>query len=132
MKGRNFTATILVDQSPEMVFNAVNNVRGWWSENIEGPTDRLGAEFIYNYKDVHISKMKIIAFVPGKKVEWLVVENHFNFTRDKSEWSGNRIVFEITDNGTQNKFNSPRRAWFPNTNVIWCARMHGQVTCRAV
>ena len=97
MKNQDFTTTILVDQSPKEVFNAINNVRGWWSENIEGNTDRLNAEFLYHYKDVHICKMMIVEFVPNKKVVWYVLNNHFNFTTDKSEWIDTRIVFEISD-----------------------------------
>ena len=42
-----------VDQTPEEVFNAINNPRGWWSEEIEGSTDKLNDEFNYHYKDVH-------------------------------------------------------------------------------
>ncbi|HEV2499950.1 MAG TPA: hypothetical protein VGY31_10260 [Terriglobia bacterium] len=44
MNNQDFTTTILVDQTPKEAFNAINNVRGWWSENIEGSTGKLGAE----------------------------------------------------------------------------------------
>lgn len=106
MKNKNFTTTILVDQSPQEVFNAINNVRAWWSENIEGHTDNLNDEFIYQYKDVHVCKMKIIESITAKKVVWLVLENQFNFTADKNEWKGNQVVFEISekDGKTQLEF----------------------------
>jgi len=97
MKSNSFTTSFSVKQSPMQVFNAINNVRGWWSESVEGTTDELNAEFLYYYKDVHISKMQITELVPGKKVVWLVLQNHFNFTKDNTEWNGNRIIFEITE-----------------------------------
>lgn len=102
----DFTTTISVDQTPEEVFNAVNNVRGWWSEEVEGSTDKLNAIFNYHYEDVHRTKMKIIEFVPGKKVVWLVMENYFKFTKDKTEWTNTKISFEITqqDKRTQLRF----------------------------
>lgn len=96
MTTSDYTTAILVDQTPEEVFKAINNVRGWWSESVEGNTDQLDEEFLYYYKDVHISKMKIVELVPYKRIVWLVLENHFNFIRDKTEWNGNKIVFEIS------------------------------------
>lgn len=47
---KNFTTTFLVNNTPEEVFNAINNVRGWWSENIDGSTDKPGAEFLYQQR----------------------------------------------------------------------------------
>ena len=106
MKDQNFTTTLLVDQSPEEVFNAITNVRGWWSEDVEGGTNKLNDEFLYYYKDVHISKMRIVELAPGKKVVWSVLENYFSFTSDKSEWTGTKVIFEISrkDNKTQLRF----------------------------
>jgi hypothetical protein len=99
----NYTTTILVDNSAEQIFNAINNVRGWWSEEIEGNTNKLNEVWEYHYQDVHRCKMKIIELVPNKKVVWQVLENHFSFTKDKKEWKDNTIVFDISekDNKTQ-------------------------------
>ncbi len=106
MDNQDFTSTILVDQSPKEVFNAINNVRGWWSEEIEGSTDKLNDEFTYHFLDVHRCKMRIIESIPAKKVEWLVLDNYFSFTKDKSEWIGTKIIFEINkqDHKTQLRF----------------------------
>jgi len=97
MKKQNFTTTLTVDQTPQEAFAAINNVRGWWSGEIEGDTDKLGAEFTYRYKDVHRSKQKITEFIPGKKVVWHVLESYLSFVEDKSEWNDTDIIFDISE-----------------------------------
>lgn len=101
MKNQNFTTTLLVDQTPEEVFNAITNPRGWWSGQIEGDTDKLGAEFTYCVPDVHYSKQKITEFIPGKKVVWHVMDNHMSFISDKNEWTDTKVIFEISKKGNK-------------------------------
>ncbi len=106
MKSHDYTATILVDQTAEKAFAAIKNVRGWWSEDIEGSTDKVGDVFSYHYEDAHRCKMRLVELVSNRKVTWLVTENHFNFTKDPNEWKGTRVVFEISrrDGKTQVRF----------------------------
>src|SRR5574341_1004124 len=106
MNNQNFTTTFTVDQTPEEVFDAINNVRGWWSEDIEGNTDQLGAEFKFHSGDVHRSTHTITEFVPGEKVVWHTTDSQINFVKDKAEWTGTDIVFEITkkDDKTELRF----------------------------
>ena len=73
MKHQNFTTTFSVHQTPQEAFAAINNVRGWWSGQIEGETHKPGAEF------------------------WHVVDSHLSFLKDKSEWNGSDIIFEISE-----------------------------------
>jgi hypothetical protein len=101
MANPNFATSLAVDQSPAEVFAAINNVRGWWSEEIDGSTDKLGAEFTYRYKDAHHCRMQITEFVPAQKVVWHVLDNYFSFTENKSEWKGTKVVFEISRQGDQ-------------------------------
>jgi hypothetical protein len=97
MNTQDFTTTILVDQTPEEVFNAINNVRGWWSGEVEGATDKPGEVFTYTVPGIHFSKQKITALIPGKKIVWKVVDATLSFVKDKSEWKGTTIVFDIAE-----------------------------------
>lgn len=99
MKTSDYTTTFLVDQTPTAVFNAINNVPGWWSGQVEGDTDKLGAEFTYEVPGAHRSKQKITAFSPGEKIVWRIVDAYLDFANNKSEWTDTEIVFEISAKG---------------------------------
>ena len=99
MSAKDYNTSFTVDQSPEEVFDAINNVRGWWSGEIDGPTDKRGAEFTYRYQDLHRSTQKITELVRGKRVVWHVLDAKLNFVKDKDEWNGTDIVFEIARKG---------------------------------
>lgn len=96
MSTQSFTTKIIVDQSPEEVFKAVQNVRGWWSEEIEGKTQELNDQFDYHYEDIHRCKIKLVEVIKNEKIVWLIEQNYFKFTEDKTEWTGTKPTFEIT------------------------------------
>lgn len=101
MSAQSYTASFLVDRTPREAFDAINNVRGWWGEDVEGSNDNVGDEFTYRVRDIHYSRLKVTERIPDERVAWLVLENHMNFVTDQTEWVGTTISFEVLPKGDQ-------------------------------
>jgi hypothetical protein len=114
MSNQSYTATISVNQSSKEAFEAIRNVRGWWSEEIEGSTAKVGDEFKYHYRDAHTCTMKLVELVPDQRVVWLVTDNYFNFTEDKTEWKGTKVVFDIAKMGEKTEIHFTHEGLVPD------------------
>ena len=101
MTTKDFTLTLVTDKSPQQVFQAVTNVRGWWSgyyaEQITGSAEKLNDEFTFTAGDgAHYSIQKLVEVVPNKKIVWLVTQSKLTFLEKVDEWTGSKIIFEIS------------------------------------
>ncbi|MCW2264046.1 MULTISPECIES: SRPBCC domain-containing protein [Sphingobacterium] len=103
MENNNYTSTFKVDKDASTTFKAIKNFRGWWSEEIEGNTEKLGKTFLYHYKDIHLCKLKLVEEIPNVKLVYLVTDNEFNFIKDKTEWVNTKLIFDISNDDEQTK-----------------------------
>jgi len=102
------TATMTVDQTPEQVFEAITNVRGWWSENLIGDTAARHDEFVFTddskyagetaqaRKGIRFARFQLTEVVPGQRMVWHVVDSDLTFIDDRDEWTDTTIIFDIT------------------------------------
>lgn len=103
MENQDFTSTILVNKTPTETFRTIQNFKAWWSEDIEGETDKPGETFFYHYKDIHLCKIKFIEAIQDRKLVYQVLANEFSFIEDKTEWVNSRMVFDISKEDGQTK-----------------------------
>jgi hypothetical protein len=101
MKNRDLTLTLSVDQTPEEVFAAVMNVRGWWSQALEGRSAKVGDEFTYRYKDLHHSTHRVTEAAVGKRVVWLTLDANLSHAKNPAEWNGTEVRFDIARKGNK-------------------------------
>ena len=106
MSRPSYTTSFSIDRAPDQVFDAINDVRGWWMTKIDGDNRAVGDEFSYRVPGVHFCRMRVTKLVPGETVVWQVIDNHMSFIEDQSEWKGTEIRFELSekDGGTEVRF----------------------------
>ena len=105
MERQDYHVSFTVNAKPHEVFNTINNVTTWWTENLDGASQKLGDEFTVRFDDIHVTTQKLVEVVPDKKVVWLVTESNLNFVENKHEWTNTTISFEIQEQGDQTQVN---------------------------
>lgn len=103
---RGYSTSYEVEQSPAEVYAAILNVPAWWTGQIDGPTDVVGAEFDYRHPPQHYSRQRVTELEVDRRVVWTVVDSNLSFVSEPEEWTGSEIVYEITpaSNGTVLRF----------------------------
>ena len=134
MTRSDYTITLLVDKTPKDVFRAINNVRGWWTEDMEGSSQKLNDEFTVRFfDDIQVTTQKLVEIIPDKKVVWLVTKSELNFLKDRDEWKDTKISFEITEKGnkTQLRFTHlglvPKIECYKDCSVGWTRYIKGSL-----
>ncbi len=97
MSDQSYSTSFTVDRPPAAVFDAINDVRSWWNEDITGETNEVGAEFVHHVEDIHRAQIQVTELVPGKRVVWRVLDNWFGFIADQTEWKGTEIRFDLAE-----------------------------------
>ncbi|MDG3583890.1 SRPBCC domain-containing protein [Galbibacter pacificus] len=108
----SFTTSFTVNKTAEEVYEAVNNVRDWWLEDIQGSTGKLNGEFKFFVDGKLQFHFRIIEMLPFERVVWLVVDQNFANT-EKQEWKGTTLLFEISEQGGQTQLRFTHQGLVP-------------------
>jgi hypothetical protein len=104
MKKQDYHIAITVNATAQEAFKNISNVSKWWSENVEGRTQKLNDVFTVHFGETWITH-KIVEIVPDKKIVWLVTDCNKHWLKDKKEWKGTKMEWEISTDKNTTKIN---------------------------
>lgn len=106
MSDQSYSTVFSVERTPDEVIAAINDVRGWWNADLEGESDKVGAEFVHHVPEIHRAAIRVTELVPRERVTWRVLDNWFSFVSDPREWKDTEIRFELAekDGATEVRF----------------------------
>ncbi len=90
----DFSTATWVNQTPKEVFDAINHISGWWSEDFEGRSQKLNDEFTVRFGETFIT-IKIIELIADQKIGWRVTDCYKHWIKDKKEWLNTTMTWEI-------------------------------------
>jgi hypothetical protein len=114
MEKSNYHISLIVNARAADVFRQINNVAAWWTDDLKGHTQKLHDEFTVQFGDVHVSTQKIVEFIPGKRVTWLVTHSKLNFIKDKQEWNNTEIRFDLDEKDGKTQIDFTHIGLVPN------------------
>ncbi len=98
MTTTDFRTTVAVNQNPQVVFDAIAHVGGWWSKHFKGNAKNKGDVFSVKFGDTFVD-FTITESIPGQKLVWLVTDCNLHWISNKKEWNGTEVVWEIDRSG---------------------------------
>jgi Activator of Hsp90 ATPase homolog 1-like protein. len=96
MENKNFHTTIKVKDSAEGALKKINQVNKWWAKNVKGKTEKLNDKFTVDFGTTYVD-FKISELMPDKKVVWKITDCNLGWIKNKKEWNGTEVIFEISE-----------------------------------
>ena len=90
----DFSTAISVHQTPKEVFDGINHITGWWSEDFEGSAQELNDTFTVRFGETFIT-IQVTELITDRKIGWRVTDGYKHWLRNKKEWHNTKMTWEI-------------------------------------
>ena len=89
----NYQCTITTPVDASDAFHGINDVSAWWAKHLEGYTESLHDVFTVRFGTTWVT-FEVTEMTPYSRIAWRVTDCFLPFLeKNKTEWTGTRIVF---------------------------------------
>ena len=95
MENQNYHTSIRVNTPALEAFEKISLVDQWWGKDFEGKAKNPGDTFLIRFGETYVN-FEIVESVPGQKLLWLVTDCNLHWLKDRKEWKGTKMSFQIS------------------------------------
>lgn len=100
MPSQDYECNIQAQAPAEECFEKIGRVSEWWTKDFNGSAQKPGDAFTVHFGETFVD-FKIAEAIPGKKIVWQVTNCNLPWLKDKTEWNGTSVIWELSsENGT--------------------------------
>lgn len=100
MPSQNYECSVKATATAEECFEKIGRVSEWWTKNFNGSARKPGDAFTVHFGETFVD-FKIAEAIPGKTILWQVTNSNLPWLKNKTEWNGTSVVWELSsENGT--------------------------------
>ncbi|MEX6690024.1 SRPBCC domain-containing protein [Danxiaibacter flavus] len=97
MEANNYSRNFTVNLSAAEIMQKISNVPGWWGVSFTGSASNKDDNFVIEMGGDSFFNCTVSELVPAKKIAWLVADCNMPWYKDKKEWAGTKMVFDLDE-----------------------------------
>ncbi|HVS97963.1 MAG TPA: SRPBCC domain-containing protein [Puia sp.] len=98
MGTNDFNSSFSANISANEAIKKIGDLPEWWGVTFTGSTAKQGDNFQVRMTGDSYFDFTVAELIPGKRVVWLVTDCHMPWYSDKTEWTGTKLVFDLSEN----------------------------------
>jgi hypothetical protein len=99
MSTQDYTMTIHASTSAKKAVEAIDHVDAWWTASFRGAAQRVGDTFTVHFGDTFVA-FEVVEHT-DERIVWRVTDSLLPWLRDKTEWTGTDVVWQVTLEGRE-------------------------------
>jgi len=95
---RDYACNITVSATPKEMFETLTcRIQDWWTETVEGASKKINDIFTLRFGNTY-KTFRVADLVANDAVVWLCIDSYIGHPalQNKKEWTGTKIVWEIS------------------------------------
>jgi hypothetical protein len=101
---QDYHCSIVIAASARTVFESINRISSWWTENFYGSTQSAGDRWTVSYGRTFVNA-EVVERVPDRTIVWMITDCHLHWLKNKTEWKNTRLRWQLTETAGSTEIN---------------------------